>query len=72
MFAYNTSINEATNFVPFDIVFGKTARIPSSFPEERKLEAYGSYFTELITRLAEIRNIAAKNLINSKLQSKVN
>ncbi|XP_043474358.1 uncharacterized protein LOC122506310 [Leptopilina heterotoma] len=70
MFAYNTSVHEATNFTPYELVFGKTARTPSSFPQEEKLETYGSYLTELINRLIEIRILAAKNLIDSKTKSK--
>ena len=63
MFAYNTSIHEATKFTPFQIVFGKTARTPSSFPDPEKLETYGTYLQELILRLSEIKLIAAKNFL---------
>ena len=43
MFAYNTSIHEATKFTPFEIVFGKTACTPSSFPDPEQLETYETY-----------------------------
>ena len=72
MFAYNTSIHEATKFTPFEIVFGKTARTPSSFPDHEKLETYGTYLQELVLRLSEIKLIAAKNLITAKDHSKEN
>ena len=72
MFAYNTSLHEATKFTPFEIVFGKTARIPSSFPGPEKLETYGTYLQELILRLSEIKLIAAKNLFTAKEHSKEN
>lgn len=41
MFSYNTSVHEATNFTPYELVFGKLARIPSSFPQGSELETYG-------------------------------
>ena len=72
MFAYNTSIHEATKFTPFEIVFGKTARTPSSCPDPEKLETYGTYLQELILRLSEIKLISAKNLITAKEHSKEN
>lgn len=71
MFSYNTSVHEATKFTPYELVFGKIARIPSAFPLEDKLNTYGNYLTELITRIEEIREIAAQNLITSKKRSKV-
>ena len=48
MFAYNTSVHEATNFTPYELVFGRIARTPSSFPQGEELETYGSYLRDLI------------------------
>ena len=70
MFAYNTSVHEATNFTPYELVFGRIARTPSSFPEGEELETYGSYLRDLIVRLLETRKIAARNLIKAKVCSK--
>ena len=60
MFAYNASIHEATKFTPFEIVFGKTARTPSSFPDPEKLETYGNYIS------AGINIKTVGNQINSR------
>ena len=70
MFSYNTSVHEATKFTPFELIFGKIARTPSSFPSYEKLETYGSYLKEPITKLSEIKDITARNLINTKYKSK--
>ncbi|XP_043263448.1 uncharacterized protein LOC122403783 [Colletes gigas] len=70
MFSYNTSVHEATDFTPFELIFGKPARIPTSFPTGEKLQTYGSYISELTTKLTEIRNIAANNLNRAKERSK--
>ncbi|XP_051170602.1 SCAN domain-containing protein 3-like [Leptopilina boulardi] len=66
MFAYNTSVHEATKFTPYEVIFGKIARTPSIFPTPEKLETYESYIKELVTRLIEIRRIVAKNIIQRK------
>lgn len=43
MFSYNTSVHESTNFSPYGMVFGRPARSPSSFPDEKSLETYSDY-----------------------------
>ena len=49
MFAYNTSVHEATKFTPFKIVFGKIARTISSFPDSKQLVTYGTYLINIKT-----------------------
>ena len=70
MFAYNPSVHEATNFTPYELIFGCMARNPSSFSQGEELETYGSYLRDLITRITEVQKIASKNLIKAKLRSK--
>ena len=36
LFAYNTSVHEATNFTPYEIVFGRQARSPFLFPNRKE------------------------------------
>ncbi|XP_076297797.1 uncharacterized protein LOC143217410 [Lasioglossum baleicum] len=70
MFSYNTSVHEATNFTPYELVFGKQAREPTSFPTGTNLRTYGDYLSELITNVVRIRNLAADNLNKAKMRSK--
>ena len=71
-FSYNTSIHEGTCYTPYELVFSKLARQPSSepLPEDEKLETYDDYLIKLVTRLHEIRAIARDNLIAAKKKLK--
>lgn len=70
MLSYNCAIHEGTQFSPHELIFGKTMRIPSSFPPTEQLQTYGSYLQEMVTHLADIRLRARNNLINAKERSK--
>ena len=70
MFAYNTSVHEASNFTPYELVFGRIARLPNSFPQGDELETYGTYLRDLVVRLSEIQRIAACNMVKAKVRSK--
>lgn len=69
-FSYNTCVHEATNFTPYEVVYGKLARLPSEFPVDNKLETYNSYTTAVIKRLSEIKAIVGDNLNRAKEKSK--
>ena len=69
-FAYNTSVHEATNFTPYELVFGRIARTPSSFSQSEELKTYASFLRDFIVRLSETRKIAARNLFRAKVRSK--
>jgi len=69
IFSYNTRIHDSTNFTPHELVFGKPPRIPSSLPTNQ-VETYPSYLSELITRMNDLKTLAAESSINSKIRSK--
>lgn len=72
MLSYNTCVHEGTKFTPYELVFGKTARLPSEEPLHvlDKLPTYENYITNLVTRLTEMRKLAYENLVDSKHKSK--
>ncbi|XP_053597516.1 uncharacterized protein LOC128668466 [Microplitis demolitor] len=70
MFSYNIAVHESTNFTHFGLIYGKRARIPSSFPPPDKIETYGTYLYDLVNRMDDMRHFAASNLIKSKHRSK--
>ena len=55
MFTFYTSIHEAINFTPYEMVFGPVTRTPSSFPHGTELDTYKSYLRDLIVRIAEFQ-----------------
>ena len=69
--SYNTSIHEGTYCTPYELVFRKLGRKPSSkpLPEHEKLETYDDYSIKLVTRLHEIKEIPRDNLIAAKEKS---
>ena len=71
MFSYNTSVHEAINFTPHELVFGATARCPSAFSTDESLLTYNGYLRDLLTRLTEMQTLAAQNLILAKHKSKL-
>ena len=72
-FSYNTSMHESTKFTPHELVFGKTARIPTSDPilPSDMSETYVNYITSLFDRLRDSQEIARENLCRAKQRSKV-
>ncbi|CAD6234313.1 GSCOCG00012383001-RA-CDS, partial [Cotesia congregata] len=71
-FSYNTCVHEGTKFTPYELVFGKVARVPTSEPlhELDCLPTYNDYISKLVNRLINIRELARENLIKAKEKSK--
>ena len=69
---YNTCVWESTKHTPYDVVFGKLARLPSSDPlrEVDVLPTYKGYIIDLVTRLNGIRTLLYDNLVESNEKSK--
>ena len=73
MFSYNTSVHEGTKCTPYEWVFGKLAREPSSehLSQQEKLQTYDDYLITFVTQLHEIRKQARENPISGKEKSKI-
>lgn len=70
MFSYNTSVHESTGYTPYELIFGKKARIPSEFAEEEIPATYNDYFDDLFSRISGTQANAAANLERAKNISK--
>ena len=72
MFCYNTHTHEATGKTPYELLFGRPARIPSSIANEPEFKyTYDDYYSQLKLRLNAIHKLAKEKLIQSKLRSKI-
>lgn len=71
-YSYNTSVHDGTQYTPYELVFGKLARQPSSepFQEDQLSRTYSDYLSELMQRIHSIQDTARQNLIQAKLKSK--
>ena len=71
MFSYNTSVHEATKFTPYELLFGRRARISSSMLNpELEDDTYDDYVTALSNKLAALHKITEENMIKAKIRSK--
>jgi hypothetical protein len=71
-FSYNTSTHESTRYAPYELVFGKLARQPSSeiVDDANKGKTYDDYLCQLMTNIHTLQELARECLIASKLKSK--
>ena len=69
---YNTVEHEGPKFTPYEFIFGRLARLPSSKPFEQEEQplTYNDYITKLNKTLYNIQNIARENLVEAKYKSK--
>ncbi|KAL7299237.1 hypothetical protein TKK_0007831 [Trichogramma kaykai] len=72
MFSYNTSVHEAHQFQPFQLVVGKLPTLPTAESIEKtgKIVTYTDYVRKICKTLAKIKTIAREKLIEAKLKSK--
>ncbi|CAB0041111.1 unnamed protein product, partial [Trichogramma brassicae] len=72
MFSYNTSVHEAHQFQPYQLVFGKLPNLPTSESIEKsgRIITYTDYVRNLCKKLSVIKGIAREKLIDAKLKAK--
>lgn len=71
-FFYNTTVHTETKYTPFELLFGKTANLPSNITEKiDPLYSFDNYPLELKFRLQQASAEAKENLEKSKLSRKV-
>lgn len=72
IFSSDTCVHEGTEFTPYELVFRKPARLPTSEPLYKLdcLPTYDNYICNLVKRLMNIRESAKDNLIKAKVKSK--
>jgi hypothetical protein len=68
VFNYNCTINDSTKFSPFNILFGKVAKLPNV--SDDKIYTYDDYVSQLKFIVRNIQEAAKLNCINNKLKSK--
>ena len=68
--AYNCAEHEAHNQSPHELVYGRKARIPSSFPVGEELVTYDEYLAGVSQSLEQLQTLAALNTIQAKYRSK--
>ena len=73
MFSYNTSAHDGTKCTPYELVFSRLAREPSSesLSQQDKLQTYDDNLRNFVTQLHEMRSQARENLISEKEKSKI-
>lgn len=70
-FSYNNSVHSETRYTPHELVFGKTAKLPSNILDKTDpLYNFDNYPAELKYRLQQACSDARNNLIQSKNKRK--
>lgn len=70
-FEYNTTLNSSTNFTPFELLYGRQARIPTSIYNKNNSETnYFDYCNEMKSIFQSLHSKAKENLIISKEKRK--
>ena len=71
MFSYNTSIHEGHGYTPFELIYGKKARLPTEIDLNIPIKTHGDYLGDLIKQINDIQANAAERLKTAKEKSKL-
>lgn len=70
-FSFNTTVHSETKYTPYELVFGKTAKLPSNINDSvDPLYTFDNYPKELKYRLQQANADAKQNLIKAKMKRK--
>jgi len=71
MFCHNSTVHSATNFQPYELVYGNKLTVPNSFTRTPEPQYnYNDYCHELKKNMQEAHQLAKAQLQSSKIESK--
>lgn len=70
MFSYNTSYHEGTKISPYELIFGRKPRLPSTLNEPRQGITHREFLVDLVDRLTYLKKYAEINLRKAKETAK--
>lgn len=71
MFSYNTTPHTTTKFTPYELIFGKIAKLPTAITKPPEFHyTYDDYVSELRHKLQISNKVARENILKSKDHSK--
>lgn len=71
IFSYNNSCNLATGFSPFELIFGRTCKLPTEITNKPQITYnYENYASELRSKLKMYHDFAKEHLVTAKEKNK--
>lgn len=70
MFFYNTAYHEGTKISPYELIFGRKPRLPSTLLEPREGITHREFLVDLVDKLSYLKRNAEENLRKAKELSK--
>ena len=72
-FTFNSTPSTATNFTPYELLYGRKPDLPSSLKKDPEvIYNFDDYYNELKSRLQHSHQIARETLIKNKERAKIN